>query len=455
MIFDGNLLLFLTDDYVAEKGAGVSFKIQAPKSIRSAFIREYPWENFIYLYTSLIYDEDAREYRIYYGARDKKNHTYLALATSKDGVHFEKPQLNVLPYKGFPQTNIVKDYAGDGVVYLDAHAPKSERYKHFYHINGSGMFLDVSEDGIHWSERKTNVSKTFNDGFNAFFYDEHDKLYRLFFRAWSGEPLHRMAVTYECGELDGNFSVPVPKNAPRRNEKEQPYMSDSWLKAAIDTDEDFPENTDIYTFAPNPYPSSDRYYIAFPALYRHITMEEGARFASDGTVTTGIFASADGKRFQKHMDGRYVQNVEYGRYRNNMAYHAAGLLRDGDEMLSAGTIYVQTHGDVDARRHYGDGEMLIYRQRKDGFISLEIDDNGGYALTVPCRITERITVNAKCRQNGELSFWLTDGKQHTFIGRMAGDDTSFPLNVPAGHIGTVASIRIEGKSASLFAIEFS
>ena len=69
-------------------------------------------------------------------------------ATSKDGIHWEKPKLDV-----FPETNLVQEGRRDsGTVWLDHGAgdPQS-RFKMGYYTSG-GLELCTSPDGIHWTE---------------------------------------------------------------------------------------------------------------------------------------------------------------------------------------------------------------------------------------------------------------------------------------------------------------
>ena len=81
-----------------------------------------------------------------------------ALATSQDGIHWQRPALDVVP-----GTNRViplrPDFRRDGVsVWLDHHATRSdERYKMFLYARsdtfGTGGRLWLSRDGVHWRER--------------------------------------------------------------------------------------------------------------------------------------------------------------------------------------------------------------------------------------------------------------------------------------------------------------
>ena len=51
-----------------------------------------PWENLCVLNPAVIYDEDSQEFKMLYRAagNDKEHYIFLGLATSKDGIHFER-----------------------------------------------------------------------------------------------------------------------------------------------------------------------------------------------------------------------------------------------------------------------------------------------------------------------------------------------------------------------------
>ncbi len=68
-------------------------------------------------------------------------------ATSKDGLRWEKPQLDVV--RG---TNVVQQGSRDSsTIWLDQDAPPQQRFK-MAHYAGGVLFLSTSPDGIHWTK---------------------------------------------------------------------------------------------------------------------------------------------------------------------------------------------------------------------------------------------------------------------------------------------------------------
>ena len=97
------------------------------------------------------YDPKDQSYKMWYMAGYGISCT--CYATSKDGLHWTKPSLDVVP-----NTNIVQQGTRDSaVVWLD-HGVKDpqRRFKLVRRNNKSGKFeVHLSADGIHWSERIT------------------------------------------------------------------------------------------------------------------------------------------------------------------------------------------------------------------------------------------------------------------------------------------------------------
>ena len=176
-------MLFLDPTVASHMTGDARLSVCPPSEMRVAFKRDRPYENFISLYCSYLYDDECGEYRIYYIARDKSDRSMMALASSKDGLNFTKPNLGVFEYDGSKDNNLMNIPGGDGNVFIDRNAPHTERYKYLTHFYGSGLFLYVSEDGIHWSDKRTLIAPLMLDGCNMALYDDTEKCYRYYIRA--------------------------------------------------------------------------------------------------------------------------------------------------------------------------------------------------------------------------------------------------------------------------------
>jgi len=108
------------------------------------------------------YDMDEGIFKMWYEAGWLR---HMAYATSKDGIHWERPNLGIregtnliLDYDGYEKDRF---YAGvsylrpdSTTVFIDYNAPKSEKYKLFLRNPGgkSPGIAAVSEDGIHFTD---------------------------------------------------------------------------------------------------------------------------------------------------------------------------------------------------------------------------------------------------------------------------------------------------------------
>jgi hypothetical protein len=91
------------------------------------------------------YDPKDRLFKMWYMGGYVAGTCY---ATSTDGIHWTKPDLDV-----FPGTNIVqKGYRDSSTIWLDLQTDDpNERFKMAYFVSG-GLVLHVSPDGIHWGD---------------------------------------------------------------------------------------------------------------------------------------------------------------------------------------------------------------------------------------------------------------------------------------------------------------
>ena len=104
-------------------------------------------------------EEVDGEFRMWYSGRDGKN-MWICYATSPDGVHWEKPNLGLVEYKGDKHNNIVPAFL-DGqsqalVLYDPDENDEARRFKMVAEAMGNHICVAFSADGLQWSEYKGN-----------------------------------------------------------------------------------------------------------------------------------------------------------------------------------------------------------------------------------------------------------------------------------------------------------
>jgi len=98
------------DDYCVQELVGVRHNFhQAKKHPANPLLEQKEWweSSHIELYGNVLYDPEHREFRMFYNARDKEGLDTVCLATSRDGVKFEREQLNILDHNGRSISNAV------------------------------------------------------------------------------------------------------------------------------------------------------------------------------------------------------------------------------------------------------------------------------------------------------------------------------------------------------------
>ena len=177
------------------------------------FGEDKPWEpRFDNPYLSIIYDEEEKIYKCWYSifikvgpgegnpgenipSEERAWHKWtegfrdygVCYATSKDGIHWEKPELGVIEYNGSKKNNIVIVFNHGVTVMKDLHeTDPQKRYKAFHPENGeSGVWF--SADGIHWGE-PIDVGPIDNgDTNNCVWWDEDLGKYVGITRHWGGD----------------------------------------------------------------------------------------------------------------------------------------------------------------------------------------------------------------------------------------------------------------------------
>lgn len=159
----------LFDDLFLAESKGITLRMNPPfQDAEAVLSADKPWEQLGICAYNTVMREDG-QFRLWYDAmtRDREGQTrrLLCYAESTDGVHWEKPNLGLIPFNGREDNNIVAPPApnasqGGGTVFRDPQAPASERYKLWTKYYASkaenrrgirtGLWAMVSPDGLHW-----------------------------------------------------------------------------------------------------------------------------------------------------------------------------------------------------------------------------------------------------------------------------------------------------------------
>ena len=137
------------------------------------FQQEHPWEvMFNNLYPTVIFDGQAERYKIWYGMfvvdsayaettpAERTPGTYMkrvrvrrdgvGYAVSQDGIRWDKPMLDEVPWKNGRSNLVSRDVHGAGILHDPAERDPARRYKMLF--RGGSMSVRFSRDGIHWGD---------------------------------------------------------------------------------------------------------------------------------------------------------------------------------------------------------------------------------------------------------------------------------------------------------------
>ncbi|MCX8092329.1 MAG: LamG domain-containing protein, partial [Verrucomicrobiae bacterium] len=271
--------VFIDDALVAES-QGIRFVPQPPRMAERVL-------DHVRGHLSLVEDETGL-LRLYY----RETGDYLAVMTSRDGIHWEKPDLGRGEFNGM--RNIVVRYAvGLGNVFLDPNAPPESRWKYFSGIRKQAMFVFTSPDGWHFEPFEV-AALPFSAGSQSIvYYDDQRQLYvghhRSDYARMPGGKTQRRFVRSETPEVLGPWPwerIPPGRTAAlARQQGLRPHVLDPWfldngpltpcgpgieLPTVFGPDESLdPVGTDIYTTKVVKYPWAPDTYLAFPAVYFH------------------------------------------------------------------------------------------------------------------------------------------------------------------------------------------
>ncbi len=154
--------LFL-DDELIDWRVNVKRQLQKPtKHPANPLLRaDQPWETYIGLYGSVMYDPDSGKFRCWYLAKGTEPglpdtpegpvtvEYYQCYAESADGIHWEKPPVGFKAYGPHKNTNIVINNSHSFSILRDP-APSDPNKKY---LGAGGAIFGFSPDGIHWTKQ--------------------------------------------------------------------------------------------------------------------------------------------------------------------------------------------------------------------------------------------------------------------------------------------------------------
>ncbi len=376
----GRLELFVDDFLIESLSGDAKSHMHRPEAREVVLTTDQPWEGNTCAYYTILRDGDL--YRMYYRGSHYNTETKKAThpevtcyAESRDGVHWEKPNLGLFEFNGSKQNNIVWDGIGTHcfVVFKDDNpaCPPEARYKGISRgrpRGKKGLYLFQSPDGIHWKliQDKPAITEGAFDSQNLAFWDPQAGVYREYHRTFTNGVRSIMTGT------------------------SPDYVN--WSKPVLLEYGDAPHEH-LYTNAVRLYERAPHIFLGFPTRY---LPNEGQR------VEPVLMTSRDGLHFKRWSEPLIPEDAPEDRKGNRSNYMTWGMVQlpgnDREYSVYATEAYY-TGPDTRVRR-------FVYRV--DGFVSVRAEE-GGELLTKPLTFSGKsLRVNYTTSGTGRLRVELQD-----------------------------------------------
>lgn len=380
---------------------GVTIKAHKPMTVETeAIIRpDNPWEQpRVGAYASVVKVGDT--YHAWYEvvAIDPACFS-LCYATSRDGVHWEKPNLGLHEYQGSKENNILRVNGGHGyytdegeVVIYDENAPVEERFKMVFTrvvydyepgvrriMTGVETHGAISADGIHWTE----LGKFFEGGDTqaSLLYDKKRKKYVILTKSRDPEHLARRTMIYSESDDFRSFTEP---------------------RILLNGDPNDPPDMDYYQLAGHEWKGADNAYVLFPTPF-HRTSD---------FVEVILATSRDLNTIHKPMGNLPIISRENGL--PGCVYSCVGMVDEGDGKwihyycpMPGGHNAEGMVGEIMQKEKARYPGICRFIYREDGYTSLHAESHGGI-ITVLLQFGKRLMINADIQSYGRIEIAVTD-----------------------------------------------
>lgn len=500
--------LFIDHRFI-DQSEGITLKVNPPvKRQEPVLWAEKPWEAFTFAYHSIIEDKEEGIYKMWYtsidgdqwGEGDKKGKVLVNYALSKDGLHWEKPDLGLVKYDGSTKNNIILDRGFSMKtmsVFKDLHAPRTKRYKMIYDehyedpsggnssavnfaVNYHDKRVATSADGLRWNFPDQPNLTLHVDTQHIGFWDEKINKYVVYIRVLVNEDGTPSVPFVES--IESNPPVVAPKMLrPIRalGRIEMDDITAPWpvenLKMVLAADEFDPEESDIYTHGPYKYPYADDAYFLFPMVYQHFREGESP-VRNDGLNDNQFVASRDGIHFMRYDRQSYLRRGLRGEVDSGQIMTMGNTIRKGNYLYQYYLNWPWTHGGfrrlsdeerADKSKSWGKKQFRVAVQRLDGFVSIDTSYTGGWILSPPIIFEgNRLELNIDVSAMGEARVEIQDVDGNTLpdysledCNRLLFNDVAHPVSWKSGSdltdlSGQPVRLKITMTSAKLYAFQF-
>lgn len=473
--------LFVDDALIdSELSDGVTRLLNSPLRIQRVLKPEMPSEALGFIFYCSVVDDDGTA-KLFHGSYDADKKKHFAVATSEDGLEWQRPKLGLREHRGSSANNLLPVEAVEASVFLDPNAPPAKRYRLLYSRHWpdpakAGVYLASSADGLHWTESDTRLLPFVPDSQHCGLWDEHLQKYVIYSRTWNPQrAIARVAV--DDIESPWPYDASIPPHHIWGKEK-VPTLSRE-LATVMACDEGDPPGVQLYTNAVVPYPFAPHVYLAFPAAYQTFNgpeWKDRALNGNDGTFDIQFASSRDGISWHRWRKAYVAAGIHDG-MDLRLVSMGQGMIRRGRELHQYFVGWPHTHGrpvmwdkDLENRAEWLKkdlGGIYCATHRVDGFVSMGAGFPGGKFTTQPLRFEgDQLRINVHAEGSGGVRVALLDAGGNSLPGFAASDcdwinadEIDHPVAWKSGADLSILkgkSVRIEFslRNARVFAFQF-
>jgi len=460
----GDRLELLVDRALIASSRGLRHRAITPRREEVVFQFDQPWEGPSCAYLTVLKDPVAGGFRLYYrglwqGFQDSQAKPArfagqcLCVATSSDGIHWQRPALSLHPLPEAARNNILLldqfPHTHNFTPFLDGRpdVPEQERYKAL--AGGepeAGLVAYASADGVHWRllHPEPVITGEGFDSMNVAFWSAHEQCYVAYVRTWTGPDCTGWRTISRTTSPDFRHWSPL---------REMAYGPGGRVH--------------YYTNQTQPYPRAPHHYISIAARFmegRTVLSGEQAEALQvdhqqrDSCSDAVLLTSRGGGSYQRSFMEAVISPAigpEHWNSRSN--YPALGLLQTSDREVS---LYLnQCYGQPSAH-------LQRYSYERDRIACFEAGHRPGELITKPLLLAPgQLQLNLATAAAGEALVELQAADGTPLPGfslaecrPMIGNDLSMPV-VWEQHstLGALASqpvrVRVRLQEARLFALQ--
>jgi len=431
----GDRAQLFIDKVLVEKADNVKFTLhQGTKHPENPLVvADKPWEGYITnIYGQVLYDEQDKIFKMWYLAGGDKFSEYgfgnvTCYATSKDGIHWQKPLVGTLPAKNDKGHNAVC-YAHISSVIKDLEdKDPARRYKMLaYYTRPYGYHTLISPDGLNWQQISPVPIAQQSDVMTAF-YDHRRGLYVAYVkhgsRIWRGFKRRMFYIT--TSEDFVNWTPTKLALAPDELDDSTTLARLEKVKSIFDkpTEQDF-ARTEFYG---NAFYPTESCTVAFPWLFR-ISSPRRTGVNQEGICDIQLAVSRDLENWSRLFRDPVVPLGSLGSWDSAFLCSASTVIRVDDEIRLYYTGSNMPHRgacpdnkadycrDPETNQQYDC--FLQYKQGiglvtwpLDRFVSVDAGSNGGSLTTIPIKFTGKyLELNAATKSTGSIVVEILDEK---------------------------------------------